>query len=274
MTKKGKRKALGQHFLQNRYILRRIVKVIDPQPGETILEIGAGKGALTFALAKRKARIIAVEKDTTLVPHLKKEDLPNLTLIEEDILKVHFRDLLPAKEAKVVGNLPYSLSSPILFKVLEEKDAISCCIFMLQKEFAQRVCAQPGSKKYAPLSIIFHNYFIAHLHFSVSASSFSPPPKVESALVSLEKRPAPLFQIDQQELFFKFLKGAFQHRRKKLVNNLKRLHLPVPLIKKVLKTCGIDGNLRPEQLSLSRFVDLFNRFPEKTLLQSSDLEDS
>ena len=267
MTKKSKRKALGQHFLHNRQLLRRIVNVIDPQPEEIILEIGAGKGALTFALAERKAKIIAVEKDVSLIPHLKKKDFSNLTIIDKDILRVHFRDLLPineARKAKVVGNLPYSLSSPILFKVLAEKDVISCCVFLLQKEFAQRLCAQPGSKKYAPLSIIFQNFFTPRFHFSVSASFFSPPPKVESALMSLEKRSKPLFPIVEQELFLKFLKGAFQHRRKKLSNNLKRLHWPDSLIKRVLEICGIDGNLRPEQVSLPQFVRLFNCLQEKT----------
>jgi 16S rRNA (adenine1518-N6/adenine1519-N6)-dimethyltransferase len=263
MTKKGKRKALGQHYLHNRAILRRIVRVIGPQPEETILEIGAGKGILTFALAERKANIIAVEKDVSLVPHLRKKDFPNLTIIEEDILKVRFKDLLPTKEAKVVGNLPYSISSPILFKVLAEKDSISSCVFLLQKEFAHRLCAQPGSKKYAPLSIIFQNFFTTRLHFQVSASSFSPPPEVESALVSLKKRPAPLFQIAQQELFLQFLRGTFRHRRKKLSNNLKRLHFPDPLIKSVLQTCGIDKNLRPEDVSLSQFIELFNHLPKK-----------
>jgi 16S rRNA (adenine1518-N6/adenine1519-N6)-dimethyltransferase len=265
VTKSGKRKALGQHFLHDRQVLRRIVDVIDPQPEETILEIGAGKGMLTFALAKRKARIIAVEKDTSLVPHLKKKDFPNVIIIEKDILKVRFKDLLSPKQAKVVGNLPYSLSSPILFKVLAEKDSVSFCVFLLQKEFAQRLCARPGSKKYAPLSIIFQNFFSTKFHFRVSAASFSPPPEVESGLVSLKKRPLPLFLIARQELFLRFLKGAFRHRRKKLSNNLKKLRLPEPFIENILKTCGIDDSLRPEQISLSQFVHLFNCFPDETL---------
>ncbi len=272
MTKNGRRKALGQHFLRNRHVLRRIVNVIRPQPNEIILEIGAGKGILTFALAEKKARIIAIEKDASLIPYLEKKFSPNLTIIEADILKIRFMDLIPAKmEAKIVGNLPYSLSSPILFKVLAEKESISSCAFLLQKEVAQRLCAQPGSKKYAPLSIIFQNLFATQFHFRVTASSFSPPPKVESALVSLEKRSMPLYPIAQQELFLQFLKRAFQHRRKKLSNNMKSLQMPDPFIERALRTCGIEKNSRPEDVSLSQFVELFDCFSEKTLRKLSDL---
>jgi 16S rRNA (adenine1518-N6/adenine1519-N6)-dimethyltransferase len=264
MTKNGKRKALGQHFLHNPRILRRIVNVIDPQPEEIILEIGAGKGSLTFALAERKAEIFAVEKDASLVPYIKKEAFPNLTIIERDILKVRFKDIIPPKkEAKVVGNLPYSISSPILFKVLGEKDSVSSCTFLLQKEFAQRLCAQPGSKKYAPISIIFLNFFETKLHFRVPATSFYPPPKVESALVTMKKRQTPLFRIAQRELFIRFLKGAFRHRRKKLANNLKRLYFSDAVIESTLQTCGIDRNFRPEDVSLSQFIDLFHCLQKK-----------
>ena len=255
--KKNRRKALGQHFLTDRKILRRIVQVIAPAAGDLIIEIGAGKGALTFHLAKTGAKIFALEKDKTLIPHLKKQDFPNLTVLEEDVLRVRFGDLLQGRTGKIVGNLPYAISSPIMFKVLQEKELVASCVFLLQKEVAQRVCALPGTKKYAPLSILFQNDFEARLHFRIPASSFSPPPRVESALLSLRKRPEPLSLIPHQEDFVKFLKRAFQSRRKKLANNLKALDIPPSRIKNAYLACGIEEKWRPEQVSLSRFVALY-----------------
>jgi 16S rRNA (adenine1518-N6/adenine1519-N6)-dimethyltransferase len=178
-------------------------------------------------------------------------------VLEKDALRVKFEDLLQGKSGKIVGNLPYAISSPLLFKVLEEKAFVSSCVFLLQKEVAQRVCASPGTKKYAPLSILFQNDFHTHLHFQVPASFFSPPPQVESALISLKKRQQPLSSVPYQEGFVKFLKGTFQSRRKKLTNNLKALDIPPSRIKRAYLKCGIDEKLRPEQVSLSQFVDLY-----------------
>jgi len=255
--KKSRRKALGQHFLVDKNILRRIVHVISPESDDRIIEIGAGKGALTFALARTGAEILALEKDKAMIPSLRKRDHPNLTVLEEDALRVAFGDLFQGRQGKIVGNLPYAISSPLLFKVLEEKESVSLCVFLLQKEVAQRVCALPGTKKYAPLSILFQNDFEARMHFSVRPSSFSPPPLVESALISLKKRSEPLSSIPHQEGFVSFLKGAFRSRRKKLANNLKALDIPASRIKIAYLACGIDENIRPEQVSLSRFVALY-----------------
>ncbi len=260
--KKSRRKALGQHFLTNRKVLNRIVEVIDPQPNDLIIEIGAGKGALTFYLAKTEANIIAIEKDKTLIPQLKKHVFPNLTVYKADALHVNFKNILQGKKAKIVGNLPYAISSPLLFNVLKEKDLFVFCVFLLQKEFAQRLCASPGTKKYAPLSILFQNEFITQLHFRVLASSFSPPPRVESALVSLRKRQRPLFPMVDQESFAKFLKGAFKSRRKKLSNNLKNLDFSLSRIREAYLSCGIDEKFRPEQVTLTQFVALYTFLDE------------
>jgi len=257
--KKTRRKALGQHFLTNKKTLHRIVEVIAPEDGDLIIEIGAGKGALTFDLAKTKARIIALEKDSSLIPHLTKQEFANLTVLEKDALRIKFRDLFQGKSGKIVGNLPYAISSPLLFKVLEEKEFVNLCVFLLQKEVAQRVCASPGTKKFAPLSILFQIDFDAHLHFRVPASFFSPPPKVESALISLRKRHQPLHPIPDQERFAKFLKSAFRSRRKKLSNNLRALAIPPSRIKDAYLTCGIDEKLRPEHVSIAQFFALYTR---------------
>ena len=242
--------------------MRQIVAVIAPDTMDQIIEIGAGKGALTFLLVKSGAKIIAIEKDKTLIPFLKRQDFPNLTVLEEDVLRVKFDDILPGNRGKIVGNLPYAISSPLLFKVLKEKSVVTKCVFLLQKEFAQRVCALPGTKKYAPLSILIQNDFETNLHFTVLASSFSPPPRVDSALLSLRKRPEPISPIPHQEPFIRFLKRAFRSRRKKLANNLKALALPSTRIKEVFLISGIEENWRPEQVSLSQFVDLYTHLFE------------
>jgi 16S rRNA (adenine1518-N6/adenine1519-N6)-dimethyltransferase len=257
--KKIKRKILGQHFLKHRGTLRRIIEIIDPKAGDVVIEIGAGRGALTELLARSEAEIIALEKDKTLIPYLKKQDYPNLTVLEKDVLRIKFGDILQEKPGKIVGNLPYSISSPILFKVLEEINFVSVCVFLLQKEVAQRVCASPGTKKYAPLSILFQNDFEVHLHFRVPASFFSPPPKVESALISLQKRSMPLSPVPHQPEFRKFLKGVFQNRRKKLSNNLKALEIPPSKIAEAYLRCGVEENWRPEQVSLLQFVGLYTQ---------------
>lgn len=261
--KRRKIKALGQHFLKNPFVLRKIIRSISPKKNDLIIEIGAGKGALTFPLAEKAGKVIAIEKDKNFIPLLQRKNILNLTILEGDVLKMNFREILKKEKnfkdnVKIVGNLPYSISSPLLFKIFAEKKLFSECIFLLQREVAERICAQPGSKKYAPLSIQFQIYFSAKLHFGVSPKSFSPPPQVKSALISLKKREKPLFSIEREELFQKFLRGAFQHRRKILFNNLEKFNLPLSLIREAYQKYTLEKNIRPEQLSISQYVDLFN----------------
>lgn len=255
---------MGQHFLKNRAVLKKIIQHISPHKEDLIIEIGAGKGVLTFPLAAKAGKVIAIEKDPSFIPLLQRKNIPNLTILEKDILKVDFCELIKVQnfkhKVKLVGNLPYSLSSPLLFKVLRERELFSECVFLLQKEVAERICSQPGSKNYAPLSILFQIHFFANVHFRVPPECFSPPPKVYSALISLKRRDRPLFFIEKEEFFQKFLKGAFEHRRKILRNNLEKLNLPLSFIDEALHKYGIERNLRPEQLSISQFVALFNFF--------------
>lgn len=265
MTKRTKRKALGQHFLKSQAVLKKIIRRISPQDQDLIIEIGAGKGALTFPLAEKAGKVIAIEKDPTLIPSLKKKNIPNLTILEKDILKVDFYELLKKEKnfkgsLKLTGNLPYSLSSPLLFKVLEEKELFTECVFLLQREVAERLCGQPGSKNYAPLSILFQIHFLLQLHFTVSPECFSPPPKVESALISLKKRERPLFSLKNENLFRGFLKAAFKHRRKILRNNLEKLSIPLSTIDEAYLKFNIKKTSRAEQLPISCFVDLFQYF--------------
>lgn len=255
---------MGQHFLKNRLVVKKILHCISPQKNGLVIEIGAGKGVLTFPLANKSGKVIAIEKDPSLIPFLQRKNIPNLIVMEKDILKVDFRELIKEQNfkdrVKLVGNLPYSISSPLLFKVLAEKELFSECAFLLQREVAERICAQPGSKRYAPLSILFQIYFSVKLHFIVAPESFSPPPQVKSALISLKKRPKPLFSIKNEQIFKKFLKSAFKHRRKMLFNNLEHFNFPPSQIEEAYQKCSIERNFRPEQLSISQFVALFNFF--------------
>ncbi len=256
--KKSRRQALGQHFLKDKNALRKIVRLIDPQPEDTLIEIGPGKGALTFLLTPTAGKIFAIEKDAHLASLLNKRAPKNLQVLKEDILKVSFSKLLPNQiQAKLVGNLPYSISTPILFRAMEEQSFFSECHFLLQKEVAQRICAFPGSKAYAPLSIYFYNFFSTKLHFTLAPAAFTPPPKVNSAFISLTKRQAPLFRLSDSQEFLRFLKTAFRHRRKTIYNNLLLANIPPSGIKEAFMACKIEAHLRPEQIHLEQFVCLY-----------------
>jgi 16S rRNA (adenine1518-N6/adenine1519-N6)-dimethyltransferase len=261
MTSK-KTKALGQHFIKNPSILKKIIRCISPEPEDLIIEIGAGKGSMTFPLAKKAGNVIAIEKDKTLIPFLENNAFTNLRIINKDVLEIDFYKLLNKEKikenrTKFVGNLPYSISTPILFKLMASKEMFSECAFLLQKEVAERIASQPGSKKYAPLSIIFQIFFIIKLHFKLAPKCFSPPPKVESVLISLKKRKKPLFDLDDEDWFHNFLKISFQHRRKTLFNNLKRLNIPRSLMDKAYREIGIKQDYRAEQLTIAQFFQLY-----------------
>jgi 16S rRNA (adenine1518-N6/adenine1519-N6)-dimethyltransferase len=263
MMKKSRRHALGQHFLTNPGVLKKIVQTIDPRSNDLIIEIGPGRGALTIPLAERAGRIIAIEKDKVLADRLKSEKIPNLNILEADVLKIDLKNILAVENTardrvKLVGNLPYSISSPLLFRVMAQKSLFPECVFLLQKEVAERICASPGSKKYAPLSILFQIYFAVRLHFVVSGGSFSPPPQVESALVSLRRRPEPLFEIKNEERFQKFLRLAYAHRRKTLLKNLKELNLQPALLVDAYGMFRLSRLARAEELTISQFVALYN----------------
>ena len=151
-------------------------------------------------MAEGAGHLTAIEKDPSLLPFLREKESPRLIVLEADVLDVDFREVLkragrPPGGAKLVGNLPYSISSPILFKTLESKDIFARCVFLIQKEVAERVCGQPCTKDYSPLSILIQNAFEARLEFKVSSGSFSPPPRVDSAVISLTKRAQPLYPI-------------------------------------------------------------------------------
>ena len=260
--KRTRRHALGQHFLANRSVLQKIVRVIAPAESDVIIEIGAGKGVLTFALAEEAGHVTAIEKDPSLLPFLREKEGPRLTVLEADVLDVDFQEVLKRAGArpggaKLVGNLPYSISSPILFKALESRGLFTKCVFLIQKEVAERVRARPCSKDYAPLSILVQNAFEARLEFKVSPGSFSPPPRVDSAVISLTKRAQPLFPVADEIRFRTFLWSAFAHRRKYLLKNLETSGIARARIEEAFRLLGLSGNSRAEELPIGQFAALF-----------------
>jgi len=255
--KKSRRHALGQHFLKNPRILHKIVACISPCADDTIVEVGAGEGHLTALLAEKAKHIIALEKDARLMPGLRGKRFPNVSLLEADVLSVRFRDIISVPRVTVVGNLPYAISAAFLFKIVEERDVLQAGHFLLQKEVAERVCSSPHSKQYGPMTILLQNYFDPRIAFSLGPGSFSPPPRVDSSLLSLIPRAEPLARIKDEPGFRRFLHDLFRQRRKTLGNNLRHMGLPADKIEAAAGRCALDLRMRPEQLAPDRIVCLY-----------------
>ncbi len=256
---KSRRQALGQHFLANEGVLRKIVAAIDPRPENVIVEVGPGQGALTRLLAAGAGRVVAVEKDERLIAGLREAVPANVEVIHGDILRTDLGAILAragVPALRLVGNIPYSISSPLLFRVLDERALLSDCIFLVQKEVAERVVAGPGTKSYAPLGILLRNEFEARIAFAVAPGSFSPPPKVQSALLVLKRRAAPLHAGAAEEPCRAFLRAAFAERRKMLWKNLARRATPAALEASYAKL-GIPRGARAEELPPDTLLALF-----------------
>ena len=258
--KRSRRHALGQHFLASPAVLERIVAAIDPRSDDHIVEVGAGRGALTFRLAEKAGRVMAIEKDQRLLAGLCDAAPANVEVVAADVLRVELEDLVPPAtrgRAKIVGNLPYAISSPLLFKVLDARRLFAAAVFLIQREVARRVCAGPGTKDYAPVSILLQNAFEARLEFTVAPGSFVPPPKVTSALVSLRRRPTPLLDVGDEAGFAVFLRRAFGQRRKMLRNTL--ASYGAPAVAAAAEAVGIPENARAEELPMETLAALFRR---------------
>ena len=253
---KTRRRALGQHFLRDPRILDRIARTIDPGRSDFVIEIGPGKGALTRPLAALAGKIAAVEKDRILAEKLASDKPANVEVIEGDALEISFEDLISRNaaagetEAKLIGNLPYAISGPFLARVWEKRRLFPRAAFLIQREVAERIAAGPGSKEYAPLSIMLQIHFEVKILFRVSRGSFLPPPRVDSAMVSLVRRPEPLLAIGDGQGFRRFLAGAFAQRRKTLLNNLAALGYPAERGSLLLESLGLAKTVRPEQVDI------------------------
>lgn len=257
------RKALGQNFLVDRNILLKIVDLVDIQPGERVLEVGPGKGALTELLAGKATRLVAVELDDRLVPLLKKSFCQKewVEIVRGDILTLDLNCLLMQEGPvtwKVAANLPYNISSQVLFLFLAHRKFFSRLVLMLQKEVGDRLAATPGCKDYGVLSVLFQLYFDVRREFIVRPGSFHPVPKVDSAVLSFVPLAEPRVKVGDEEFFRRVVKAAFSMRRKTLWNCLKSADLGVgeDELAEALGRCGIEPARRGETLGLEEFAML------------------
>ncbi|MEO0114097.1 MAG: 16S rRNA (adenine(1518)-N(6)/adenine(1519)-N(6))-dimethyltransferase RsmA [candidate division WOR-3 bacterium] len=252
MAKFRPKKQLGQTFLTYQPIAEQLVNALNLTINDEVLEIGAGKGILTEKLVQKAKYVYAVEIDKRLVEKLKEKlgNYNNLEIIHQDILRY---DLSRHRQLKIIGNIPYSLSSPILFYLLQNRQFWNSAILTLQKEFAERILAQPSTKEYGALTVIFNLYTEAKKLFNIPPIYFRPKPKVFSTAVILKVRQQPLLPIPDEKFFIQVVKSAFRQRRKTLLNNL---HTFLGIDKSKLTKTGIDMNRRAETLTLAEFVML------------------
>jgi 16S rRNA (adenine1518-N6/adenine1519-N6)-dimethyltransferase len=257
------RKRLGQHFLIDKGIAQKIVRLASLKPEDCVVEIGPGMGALTFLMLPLVKRLVAVEVDQKRAEYLKErgEGIPSLTVICRDALHFDFKGLAHEEgtRLKVVANLPYNISTPVTFRLLENRDVVTHLTLMLQREVAQRINAAPRSKDYGPLSIFTQLYTAPKILMRVPPQAFYPPPRVESALVGFAILDHPRVAIGDTEFFHAVVRASFAQRRKTILNSLK--HAPLPLgskeeIKAILEDVGIDPRRRAETLDLNEFKKL------------------
>ncbi|HSC08868.1 MAG TPA: 16S rRNA (adenine(1518)-N(6)/adenine(1519)-N(6))-dimethyltransferase RsmA [Steroidobacteraceae bacterium] len=246
------RKRFGQHFLHDPQVIARIVAAIEPRRGDRVLEIGPGRGALTAPLFDRLGALTAIEIDRDLARHLGARFGPALELINTDVLEVDIAALRGSGEPlRVVGNLPYNISTPLLFRLLEQRTAIRDMHLMLQKEVVDRMVAPPGSKTYGRLTVMLAPWVRIERLLSVGPGAFTPPPKVSSAVVRITPLAMPAFDIGSTASFDRVVRAAFAQRRKTLRNALKGT-----VAAGVLEQLGIDPRARAETLAAAQYAAL------------------
>ena len=261
------KKSFGQNFLTDTNILQKIVDTAEIDDKVNVIEIGPGIGSLTEFLAERAAQVMAFEIDHRLVPILADtlRDFDNVTVVNEDILKVdlaqHIQNFKnPDLPIKVVANLPYYITTPILMHLIESGIPFSEFVVMMQKEVADRISAQPNTKAYGSLSIAVQYYMTAKVAFIVPRTVFVPAPNVDSAILKMVHRPEPAVAVEDEKFFFKVSKASFTHRRKTLWNNLTGYFGKTEEIKdkltKALDQAGLSPSVRGEALSLAEFASL------------------
>lgn len=249
------KKSLSQNFLIDGNILRKIIASSQVTPGETVIEIGSGPGALTQLLLESGVKVIAIEKDRQLAHALERFQTPDnrLEIHCQDVLEFPF-DQLQEKNLKVIANLPYHLTTPIIVHLLSYKNRFSSLTLMVQEEVARRFSANPGCKEYGSFTIFLNFYTKPSYAFTVSRQCFYPVPKVDSAVVILNLKEPP--KIEREDKFFEITRTSFEHRRKMLKASLKYLYKP-ELVTQALETLKLNPLSRPEDLSLDNFLDLY-----------------
>ena len=254
-------KNLGQHILADHNIAMKIVDSLDPGPDEGVVEIGAGLGALTRELSARAARVIAIEIDGRLANALREETNGNVDVLEANILKIDLGKLLreytDIKKWKVVGNLPYYITTNIILRLIEAREYFSSCVITVQNEFAKRIVAEPGSKDYSSLSILIRYRFEPEIMFNIKQTSFFPRPDVRSSVLRLTVLERPRVDVREEGLFFQTIRAAFGQRRKTLRRSLRQIPGLTPKIMGELgRISGVDLNQRPEDISIEEFASL------------------
>lgn len=256
-------KTLGQNFLTDINIIRKIVDAGEVTAEDLVVEIGPGIGAMTVELARRAGRVVAVEIDKHLIPALQEnlQDFPNVTLIHGDIMKVDIKELIGdwTGPKKIISNLPYYITTPIVMMLLEGDIDWDTLVFMVQKEVALRMAATPGTKDYSALSVAVRYHADPKLAFTVSKNCFIPKPEVDSAVVRLKKRGLDFIQDIPKDFFFQVVRASFGQRRKTLLNSLGLqpwLKGGKERLKEALNRLGIKETVRAEELSLENFAAL------------------
>jgi 16S rRNA (adenine1518-N6/adenine1519-N6)-dimethyltransferase len=256
-----RRRALGQHFLRDAGTARAIVNLLAPTASDLVVEIGPGEGALTDELARRCGRLIALEVDRALLDRLRRR-LPSVEVLEADARTWDYGMLArpPGGRVLVVGNLPYSVSKPIVAALLEARAVIDAMALMLQREVAERLAAPPGSKVYGALSVLTQIVCDVEVALRVPPGAFRPPPQVESAVVRLTPRATPRVPAAIEARFREVVKAAFSSRRKTLANALAGgLGVPLGVAREAATTSGVDPGRRAETLAIEEFVALTAR---------------
>lgn len=259
------RKGLGQHFLSDPGILRKIVEGAGVEPGERVLEIGPGPGGLTRALVAAGARVWALEADPRMVAHLEAQGLPGLYVRLADALEADYPTL--AAEAggpfRLVANLPYNISGPLLARLLRQRSAFTSFTVMLQREVGERLLAPPGTRQRGSLSVLAQIFCRLELVLRVAPGAFRPPPKVESVVLRLDVRPAPARALRDEDALWTAVRAGFGQRRKMLRNPLKAL--AGEDLEAVLASAGLSGRERPESLSGEAWISLADALTERSL---------
>lgn len=252
MNEHRPRKRFGQNFLQHSQVIQQIIAAIAPREDDFLVEIGPGKGALTQPLLAQVRHLVAIEFDRDLVQYLNSQNWGELTIYQADVLKFDFAQL-NQPVLRIVGNLPYNISTPLLFHVLQYADRVQDMVFMLQKEVVERIVAKPNCADYGRLSVMLQYYCQTEKLFDVSPTAFYPPPKVDSSVIQLIPHQTPPVQVYDKTQFEKLVALAFSQRRKTLRNNLKPL-----LTTEQIEQVGINPQVRAETLTLVEFAALAN----------------
>lgn len=271
------KKSLGQNFLSDLNILRNIVAAGDVTKQDNVIEIGPGIGALTEQIAKQANKVVAFEIDENLLPVLDETlmDYDNVKIINQDILKANLPAVVadefePGHPLKLVANLPYYITTPILMGVLQSNVSFDSIVVMMQAEVADRLVAEPGTKAYGSLSVVMQYRAHVEVAFDVPRTAFIPQPNVDSAIIRLTPREALPVKPYEDKALFGFVKGCFAHRRKSLWNNLQGIFGKQPEVRErievVLNQTGISRQLRPERLTLINFIELTNAFHNEGLM--------